>query len=125
MSPSTTGRIFIIDHTTEGKEARTLIRLALLSELTSRFNGRFASVFVQIHVAHDLAANELVLKVGVDDASRLRRLRALADGPRTHFSGSAGEIPDQLSARADITTVRLGCVCILASLRREKCSLLG
>jgi hypothetical protein len=33
-----------------------------------------------------------VLKVGVDDASRLRRLRALADGPRTHLIGSAGEI---------------------------------
>ena len=97
----------------KGKESRTLIRLALLSELTSCFDGRFASMFVQIRVAHDLAANELVLKVGVDNASRLRRLRALTDGPRTHFSGTACEIPDQLSARADIITVKSGCVCIL------------
>jgi hypothetical protein len=63
-------------------------------------------MFVQIRVAHYFAANELVLKVGVDDASRLWRLRTLADGPRTHFIRPAGEIPDQLSARADIIAVR-------------------
>ena len=55
-------------------------------------------MFVQIRIAHNFAANELVLKVGVDDACRLRRLRTLADGPRTHFIGTASEIPDQLSA---------------------------
>jgi len=39
-----------------------LIRLALLSELPGCLDGRFASMFVQIRVAHDFAANELVLK---------------------------------------------------------------
>ena len=75
-------------------EVRTLIRLALLSELPGRFDGRFASMFVQIRVAHDFATNELVLKVGVDDASRLRRLCPLSDGPRTNFIRSTGEIPN-------------------------------
>ena len=70
-------------------------------------------MFVQIRVAHNFAANELVLKVGVDDASRLRRLCTLADGPRTHLIGSAGEIPDQLSAGEDIIAVRSRCVCTL------------
>ena len=114
MSPSTTGGgiYSIIDKSEKTRGARTLIRLALLSELSGRFDGRLASVFVQIHVAHDLAANELVLKVRVDDASRLRRLGALADGPRTHFIGSAGEIPDQLSSQGGGYHYRQVRVCV-------------
>jgi hypothetical protein len=82
-------------------------------------------VFVQIRVAHNFAANELVLKVGVDDACRLRRLRTLADGPRTHFIRAAGEVPDQLECPG--SNVRLRCVCDLRGvkegLRRDKCIL--
>ena len=37
-------------------------------------------MLVQIHVAHDLATEELVLKVGVDDANHLQHLCDLMDG---------------------------------------------
>ena len=131
MSPSTTGggnSFCQSNHTRDysKREARTLIRLALLPELTGCLDGRFASVFVQICVAHNFATNELVLKVGMDDASRLWRLGALAYGPRAHFSGAAGEVSDQLECqgRADVRTGWM-CVCVKVSLRLEKCILLG
>ena len=116
MSPSTTGggnSFCQSDHTQDysKREARTLIRLALLPELTGCLDGRFASVFVQICVAHNFATNELVLKVGVDDASRLWRLGALAYGPRAHFSGAAGEVSDQLECQGRQMSGQGGCAC--------------
>ena len=42
---------------------RTFVGLALLLELTSSLDGRFAPVLVQIRVAHDFTTYELVLEV--------------------------------------------------------------
>jgi hypothetical protein len=67
-----------------------------LPELTGGLDSRFAPMLVQIRVAHNLATDELVLEIRVDDAGRLWRLCSLADGPSAHFIGSAGEIPNQL-----------------------------
>jgi hypothetical protein len=53
-------------------------------------------MLVQIRVAHNLAADELILEIRVDDAGRLWCLCSLPDGPSAHFIGSAGEIPNQL-----------------------------
>jgi hypothetical protein len=72
----------------------TFIRLALLPESTSSLNSRFASVFVQIYIAHDFATDKFVLEIRVDDASRLRRLRSLANSPRTNFIRSTSKIPN-------------------------------
>ena len=81
------------------KKPLTFVWFALLSELTCGLHSRFTSVLVQIRIAHYFAADELVLKIRVDDASCLRGLRSLADGPGTHFIRSACEIPNQLGAR--------------------------
>lgn len=72
----------------------TFIWLALLPELTGGLNSRFASVFMQIYIAHDFTANKFVFEIGVNDASRLWRLRSLADGPGTNFIRSTSEIPN-------------------------------
>jgi hypothetical protein len=91
--------ILINRHSDRGENERsspTFIWLALLPEFTGGLDRRFAPVLVQIRVAHDLAADELVLEIRVDDPSRLRRLRSLADGPGSNFIRSAGEIPNQL-----------------------------
>jgi len=66
----------------------------LLPKFTGGLNSRFASVFVQIRIAHDFAADEFVLEISVDDASRLWRLRSLSDGPRANFIRSTSEIPN-------------------------------
>ena len=76
------------------RRSPTFIWLALLPKFTGGLNSRFASLFVQIRIAHDLAADEFVLEIRVDDASRLRRLCPLSDGPRTNFIRSTGEIPN-------------------------------
>ena len=47
---------------------------------------------MQISIAHDFTADKFVFEIGVDDASRLWRLRSLADGPGTNFIGSTSEI---------------------------------
>jgi hypothetical protein len=85
-----------IHQSSHGKKVRlpTFIWLALLPESTSRLNGRFASVFVQIRIAHDFAADEFVLEIRVDDASRLRRLRPLANGPGANFIRSTSKVPN-------------------------------
>ena len=81
---------------TDQRESLTFIWLALLPKFTGSLNSRFTSMFVQIRIAHDLATNEFVLKIRVDDASRLRRLCSLSDGPRTNFIRPTSEIPNQL-----------------------------
>ena len=43
---------------------RTLIRFALLPELSRGFDSRFTPIVLQISVRHDLATDEFVLKVG-------------------------------------------------------------
>ena len=72
----------------------TFIWLALLPEFTGGLNSRFASVFMQICIAHYLAADKLVFKISMDDASRLWSLRSLADGPGTDFVRSTSKIPN-------------------------------
>ena len=52
---------------------------------------------MEIGIAHDFAANKLVLEIGVDDACRLWCFGSLSDSPGTNFIRSAGEIPNQLS----------------------------
>jgi hypothetical protein len=79
-----------------GKRSPTFIRLALLPEFARGLDSGLAPVLVQVRIAHDFAADELVLEIGVDDTCRLGRLRSLADGPGTNFIGSAGEIPNEL-----------------------------
>ncbi len=49
---------------------------------------------MQIRIGHDFAADELVLEISVDDASRLRRPRSLSDSPGTNFVRSTSEIPN-------------------------------
>jgi len=72
------------------------IRLALLPELAGSLDSRFTAVLMEIGIAHDFAANELVLEIGVDDACRLWCFGSLSDGPGTNFIGSAGEIPNKV-----------------------------
>ena len=69
-------------------------------------------MLVQICVAHNFATNELVLKVGVDDACGLRRLGTLTYGPRAHFSRAAGEVPDQLECQGRGRCQDRLCVCV-------------
>jgi hypothetical protein len=94
MSPSTTKEGQLINAQIGGREERSLtfIWLALLPEFAAGLDSRFAPVLVQVRIAHDLAANEFVLEIGVDDARRLWRFRSLADGPGANFIRSAGEI---------------------------------
>jgi hypothetical protein len=94
MSPSTTKQHWLSVTRNGSKGSPTFIWLALLPEFTGGLNSRFTSVLVQICIAHDLAADEFVLKIRVDDASRLRRLCSLSDGPRTNFIRSTSEIPN-------------------------------
>lgn len=77
---------------------RTLIRLSLLSQLTSSLDCSFRAVLLQILVRHNLATHKLVLEIGVDDAGSLGRLGALADSPCAHFSGADSEVPYKLGA---------------------------
>jgi len=85
----------------------TLVWFTLLPELTSRFNSRLAPMLMKIRITHNFAADEFVLKVRVDDASRLRCLGPLADGPGTDFIRSASEIPNQLGIRYGCAALRL------------------
>src|SRR5437773_776343 len=49
----------------------------------------------QVGVGDDLGANEPALEVAVDDAGRLGRERALADGPGAHLVRPRGQEADQ------------------------------
>ncbi len=58
-----------------------LVWLALLAQLAGRFDGRFAAVLFEVFVGHDLAADEFIFEIRVDDTGCLGRLGALADRP--------------------------------------------
>lgn len=64
MSPSTTVTIVQPVQTTKHRKALTLIGLALLPELASRLNSRFATKLMEVFIGHDLTAHKLILEVG-------------------------------------------------------------
>ena len=108
------------------ERGHTLVRLALLPELTGCLDGRFAPVLMQVVVRHDLTTHELVLEVrtahgvrsgtcqlykGVnvlDDTSRLRSLCTSPDCPGTYFVGTTGEVSDKLFIELDQKSVADG-----------------
>ena len=114
MSPSTTEIGVSLKSSGHKPRGRTLVGLALLLELASRLDGRFAPVLVQVLIAHDLTAHELVLEVraiaprqasstthtiakhSLDDTGRLGRLQTLADGPCADLVGPASEVTDEV-----------------------------
>ena len=65
------------------RRGHTLVRLALLPELTSRLNGRFAPVLMQVVVRHDLTADELVLEVRAVSRISQAEKRSMKEGTRT------------------------------------------
>ena len=90
------------------ERGHTLVRLALLTQLARRLDGRLTAMLAKVLIRHDLTAHELVLEVGVDDTGSLRRLRAFADGPGAHFLRTARKVADELDdnqsrARIDIS----------------------
>ncbi len=77
-----------------------------MAQLSCGLDGCFAAVLAQVLVGHDLAADELVLKVGVDDAGSLGGLCAPADCPRADLDGAACEVPNELWGMDDKLVVR-------------------
>ena len=65
----------------------TLVCLALLLELAGRFHGGFAPVLVEVLVAHDLTADELVLEVGAGSHATDGQQRSLTRDAKRERTG--------------------------------------
>ena len=73
------------------------VLLALKAKRTLRARSCFAARRKQIIPANRFGANEVMLKIGVNRAGRLRRLRSCGNSPCAAFVFACGEEADEPS----------------------------